>query len=271
MRKSVLAMAAVAAMGASGAANATFFTVVNASAQSPAPGSTWFAPSPFVMDTAGIGTTLAGGSNSMQVLTDAAAAGIGLFDGASPSGLGALGTAIGTDTLSYFGLSNGMSDGYFGIAFRASAEITLTINLNANSNNRGIFTGIATDAGGMTGWEVSTSPVGTYGDAGASGGIWSGNSIALAAGDLLVGIFAGLGVGSNVEGAVTRFSGLSTFNVQYLDFDGSNWSAIQSSTGHNASQLNIATYSIPVPAPMLLAGAGLIGAAALRRRMVKKA
>jgi hypothetical protein len=110
----------------------------------------------------------------------------------------------------------------------------------------------------------------TISGASLAGGGFTGD-FAVAANTTLVVLFGGLNVGSGFSMNISRTAGAANFSIDYLNFDGSNYVSLAGASGATASGLNIATYSIPVPAPALLAGAGLVGAAALRRRMAKKA
>ena len=90
-------------------------------------------------------------------------------------------------------------------------------------------------------------------------------------------MFGGLAVGQSFQFQSESMlsdgvsSGGAAFAISYLNWGGSGYSEVASAGTATSSGLNTALYAVPVPAPALLAGAGLVGAAALRRRMAKKA
>ena len=263
MRKSVLAMAAVAAMGTAGAANADFFTISSATVV----GSTL--------------TTPAGSYNSTQAsanftvnagdIADAGASGVTFGLGAAltttvldASDTTAIATAVGATAgqLRYFGFDTGGSaPAYFGFVYVTTGTEDFTWSFaNASAANvaNGVFA--STDLG------VS----GTGGGGGWLSSTFQGTRSSAGAGEVYLAIFAGMQVDDFVGGSNVSDTSM---NVRYLSFNSgtSSWDIVGFAEGASSSNLNVATYSIPVPAPVLLAGAGLIGAAALRRRMVKKA
>ena len=263
MRKSVLAMAAVAAMGVAGAANAGWFVVSSSSASGSGVTVTGAVPNPMNIADTTYGIT-ADGSNTQKVLTltqmDDILTGIG---------------TLSANRLTYFGFEGGpQGPGFFGFAFKANgAGMSFNINLNAEAG----FAGGPTNASGV--YVGTLNALGTAVAAPAGGSYDAGDRtysdlspVTLAADETMLVLFAGLTSGSQVAGNVGRTnSTFSAFAIDYLNWNGSSFDSVEFATGASASQLNVAVYTIPVPAPVLLAGAGLIGAAALRRRMVKKA
>ena len=256
MRKSVLAMAAVAAMGAAGAANASFFQIRDASYSL---GGTPTVLGNFVMDSALVGSvintagatdvTVGGSASTVSELNNAAVGDIITSIGANGSG---------NARMTYFSMYDSVANrGYFGFVFENNATARdLTVSMgNANLATGGVFTNYDGSNSGFGGGTFQ-SVFGLFGQP------------QLAANATYIAIFAGVPVGTEI-GAGTVSD--QAFSLQYLDWTGTGWNALHSAEGVTSSSLNYATYSIPVPAPMLLAGAGLIGAAALRRRMVKKA
>jgi hypothetical protein len=250
MKKSMIA-AAVVATAFAASANAGWFTITNNTGNGtgtlPASGS--------VMDVSG---TAVGqpGTDSLQTFS--------LADFNSVSSLIGLGT-LASDTIHYFGMENNASGpAFFGFAYKASASISLNVNLDSTWGNPD---GIGAISGLMNGTN-GPGTVGAY-----AGGVFSSTSpVTLVAGDIMIAVFGNLYPGSAISGSISRSAGTTgTFGINYLSFDGSNYVSMGSQTGATASNLNIATYAVPVPAPALLAGAGLVGAAALRRRMSKKA
>jgi len=251
MKKSMIATAVVATAGLAASANAGYFTIQSAAVI----GSSLTTPTgvytsgnsstAFNLDLNGASATDAGAAsytgtaNSSYAITDTAANTIASSIGLSGNG-----------TMAYFGYEDGLSGpGYFGVAFIGNGStVDFTMN-NAHQAQAGVHTNIGGVFGGNT-WETA------------------GAGISTTAGQAYVAIFANMAVGNQMgAGSV----GDSSFNVRYLDFDGSSWSTVASANGVSSSSLNFATYNVPVPAPALLAGAGLVGAAALRRRMAKKA
>lgn len=243
MRKSVLAVAAVAAMGTMGSANAAYWHITGANYNNgsnvnigPVGGLTMNGQA---YDSSGLG-----GSSSTFT-----------SNAATTTVLGGLSITLANDTLTYFGYDQPGSLGSFGVAFKATSAINF------------LFAG-GPDASRGTQGVVATQA--TISGASLAGGGFTGD-FAVAANTTLVVLFGGLNVGSGFSMNISRTAGAANFSIDYLNFDGSNYVSLAGASGATASGLNIATYSIPVPAPALLAGAGLVGAAALRRRMAKKA
>lgn len=262
MRKSVLGIAAVAAMGLAGAANAGWFTIQTATTV----GATLTTPTgSYTSGNASAAFNLGAGT-----VADAGATGVSFGSGTAltTSVLGAgdtsaIAAAVGATAgqLTYFGFdTGGGAPAFFGFIYQtAGAGEQFSWNFsNASSANvaNGVF---------------ASADLGYTGGTGVGNG-WSGNSFfgsvtSTGAGEIYLGIFAGMQADDFIGGANVSDT---TFDVRYLSHDGTNWTVAASANGATSSNLNVATYNIPVPAPVLLAGAGLIGAAALRRRMVKK-
>jgi hypothetical protein len=245
MRKSVLAVAAVAAMGTMGSANAAYWHITGANYNNgsnvnigPVGGLTMNGQA---YDSSGLG-------GSSSTFTSNAAT-------TTVLGAGALNITLANDTLTYFGYDQPGSLGSFGVAFKATSAINFLFagGPAASQGTQGVLANQATISGASL----------------AGGGFTA--DFAVAANTTLVVLFGGLNVGSGFSMNISRTAGAANFSIDYLNFDGSNYVSLAGASGATASGLNIATYSIPVPAPALLAGAGLVGAAALRRRMAKKA
>jgi len=248
-------MAAVAAMGIVGSANAGWFVIENASVSGSAGGTT--PANGTIMNVANLGLPNSTG-NTLQTLTAGPG---GSFD-AITSSLGSLGN----NTITYFGLENGAAGpGFFGFAFKAVTwNYTLNINLTSAFGvpaGDGMFVGYSNDGG------ATVSAVGTYDGASYD---YSLNPVFVGANFTLIVLFAGLYPDSAVSGSISTVGG-GTFDVDYLSYESGSWASLGNATNTSFSNLNIATYAIPVPAPMLLAGVGLVGAAVLRRRMTKVA
>jgi len=250
MKKSMIA-ATVVATAFAASANAGWFNIVNQTGNGtgtlPASGSQ--------MDVNNISSAVitTPGTNTLQTLSSAQFSAIETLIG---------GGSLANDTVHYFGMENAAAGpAYFGIYYKATAGISLQINLDSDYGNPdgvGAYSAV---------YDGSTySAVGSY----AFGVFSSTSPITLSAGETMIAVFAGLMPGSAISGSINASSG-GTFGINYLTYNGSAYASMGSQTGASSSNLNIATYAIPVPAPALLAGAGLVGAAALRRRMVKKA
>jgi len=253
MKKSMIATAVVATAGLAASANAGYFTIQSAAVSgqsatnlttptgSYSPGNSSAA---FNLELNGASASDAGAASYTGTagtvytsLTNTNATSIASAIGLSGNG-----------TMAYFGYEDGAAGpGYFGIAFIGNGS---TIDFNMGQANFALA-GVHTN---LTGSQFV-------------GNTWI-DSVSTTAGQAYVAIFANTQVGSQMgAGSVSDTS----FNVRYLDFDGTSWNTVGSANSVASSSLNFATYNVPVPAPALLAGAGLVGAAALRRRMAKKA
>jgi hypothetical protein len=251
MKKSMIA-AAVVATAFAASANAGWFVISSASASGSTTGTLPGAGA--AMTPGSAGTLAQPGSNTLGILNTTDYSNI-----STAIGLGSLAT----DTIHYFGMENtGSGPAFFGFAFRASVGVGLNVNLNNQA-------GAPSGSGVLVGDGDGTTSYGSYST--VSGQFSSSAPVVVNSGDTLIVLFANLSAGSAVSGSISLDSGAASMGINYLSFNGSNYASIGGVTGATASQLNIATYAVPVPAPALLAGAGLVGAAALRRRMAKKA
>jgi hypothetical protein len=250
MKKSMIA-AAVVATAFAATANAGWFTITNNTGN-------------------GTGTLPTSGSQMDVANTALAQPGTDTLQTFSAGDFGSVATLIGlsslaSDTIHYFGMENTVGGpAFFGFAYKATASISLNVNLDStwgNPDGSGAISGLYNGTNGP-------SAVGAY-----AGGVFSSTSpVTLVSGDEMIVVFGNLYAGSAISGSISRSAGSSgTFGINYLSYNGSSYVSLGSQTGATASNLNIATYAVPVPAPALLAGAGLVGAAALRRRMTKKA
>ena len=248
MKKSMFATAVVAAVGLAATANANWFQIQSASVV----GTSLTTPTGTYTSGNSSGTFNITASNVAQ----AGASGVS-FTGTSgnayvlsQANANAIVTAIGltgNGSLAYFGFdSNGATPAYFGIAFIGHGGTVDWTMGNANIASLGVYSSFASQFGGNT-WETA------------------GAGIATTAGVNYVAIFAGVSAGTQMGGGQVSDSSI---NVNYLTYSGG-WSAVATATGATSSSLNYATYQVPVPAPVLLAGAGLLGAAAVRRRFAK--
>ena len=264
MKKSMIAAAVVATAAMAGAANASFFTITPLSGPA-------FAVNAADIDGGFDASIFTGSGNSHHDIANGggAAGSQTNFDalfGASGAGL-SNGLTLADDTLYYFGYTDSSTGlGYFGFAYTAGVS-GQTLNVNwTGSNPTGGFYSAEGTIGGTT---SVTSTYGTYGS-----NQYSSTALSLGSGASLYGTFAGMTATSTVQGNIASTVGVN-FAVRYLTWNGSAsaWADSGSGSANNTSNhfLAVSTYSIPVPAPALLAGAGLVGAAALRRRMTKKA
>jgi hypothetical protein len=81
-------------------------------------------------------------------------------------------------------------------------------------------------------------------------------------------IFAAVNLPAFSTGAINLGQGAST-NVKFLSYNGSAWTVDRTSSYASNGSLEFNFQVLPVPAPALLAGAGLLGATVVRRRMKK--
>jgi len=247
MRKSMI-VAAVAATVIGSAANAAFFSIAGASYN---PGSIALVPGAFNManSTTDFSANTTGAANTISVLN---AADITALNGISTS----------ADTVTYFSYQDGGGLGYFGVIINTSVTRVLDVNFLGSGGNGA--------TGGTKGAMWSETSV--TGSVSATGENLIINAESFSAGTHYI-VFGGLSVNSGFTGAVVNDSTeTGNFGIAYLSWNGASWSTMASlASGATGSSVSVATYSVPVPAPALLAGAGLVGAAALRRRMAKKA
>ena len=255
MKKSMIAAAVVATAAMAGAANASFFTITGGGGSTGGTVNFSFSGQLDAGDNTSTGvnaSSLFGGTGE-QLLNTTDAGTIASTLSSSVAGTASAGS------LTWFGFHSGTgttggSLGYFGVMFIGNgSSFTLTVNNSVppaaavyESQNAVSFGSLATN------------------------GTFSVNLGATTSGTVYMWIFAGIPVGSTIGGNALAADG--AMDVRYLESTtgGTTWTVAGSGTAASAG-LNAATYSIPVPAPALLAGAGLVGAAALRRRMAKKA
>ena len=245
MRKSMIATAVVATAGLAASANAGYFQITNAQ-----------------MD----GSNISGGSFTLEAPTNGSWTASGVAESVTPMSAGnvtSLGTigltgSLANNVFTYFSFDVG-GLGYFGAAFKNTSGAAVTFDVNFSRLNQ------ATEGVDVTGATSS----GTY-SSGSGLGTWANSALTVNNGSTFLVVFGGLAVNNSppVQGVV-NFQAAST--VAYLNHTGgTNWSNAATANGLT-SNMQFAVYQVPVPAPVLLAGAGLVGAAALRRRMAKKA
>jgi len=261
MKKSMIG-AVVLTAAAAGTASASFFTI------QPLSGPSWTVDAADI--NGGFDTTVftASGNAHHDIANSGGLSGAQTnFDallGSSGAGL-SNGVTLAADTLYYFGYTDSSTGlGYFGFTYTAGgAGQTLNVNWTGSNPTGGFYSAEGTIGG-------ANSVTSTYGSYGSNQ--YSSTALSLGSGDSLYGVFAGMTATSTVQGNIASTVG-TNFNVAYLTWTGSAWtvSGSGSTSGTSNHFLAVSTYSVPVPAPALLAGAGLVGAAALRRRMAKKA
>lgn len=253
MRKSMIATAVVATASLAASANAGYFDITGSSVNTGS-GNTNISVADLNAMPQGANPLVADGVNNQKQLTVAQFTAI----------TGALAGSLQTNTLTYFGMdSGGGAPAFFGFAFKATSSYTFGTMQYADDN---IYTAPITSGVYAATYDgTNTGGIGTYS---TSTKQWSTAGITVAANTTLLVMFAGLPVGGAVAGNTTS---ATLFGVEYLSWNGTGFSSNYSVGGAGSSGLNVSTYQVPVPAPVLLAGAGLVGAAALRRRMAKKA
>ncbi len=109
------------------------------------------------------------------------------------------------------------------------------------------------ETGGMTVLSNGTGGLIGFGGPAASSGLYG---------------FAMVGLEALSTGSMNLTQG-STSDVKFLRWNGSGWSVSNTGTYASNGSLEFNFQVLPVPAPALLAGAGLLGATVLRRRMKK--
>jgi hypothetical protein len=245
MKKSLIGLGVIAAMAVGGAANASYWTITNAqiddgtTTQSVGGGT-------FTLGAAALGGWVGGGAaEQSQALAGANLTAV----------TGLIGSSLADNTLTYFSFYSG-SLGYFGVAFKnthaTSAKVLDFDFTRLNQATEGVYVAGATNNG-------------TYNPSSA-GGRFSFDAITVNAGSTLYVVMGGF-----VDQNNPSLQGTVNFNeataVSYLSYNGGSYTSTASASGALTSNMQFAVFTIPVPAPALLAGLGLAGALALRRRM----
>ncbi len=260
--KTGIVIATVVAGSIAGSASAGLWNVANAAANgTPSP------PNPFVVnDVASV--ALNDGTNNINLSANAAnnvvqnvALESQLFTNAS----GALNASAGTALLSFFGLHN-TNDGldYFGFVLDNQSGASLSLNLSSSFFTTGSNGAISSNTNVLTAFNDPVYGPGHFVDTTLGGT----TSFSVGNGQADYFLFAGVGIGDVVAmgGAVAPSNAIVT--VQWLT---TNWAVAYSDTttglGGANVELGLVTNNVPVPAPVLLGGAGLLGAIAARRRM----
>lgn len=244
MRRTLMGIGVVAAMAMAGGANAFTWRIEGA--------------------TAG-GSSIAGGEFDMRApVNNFFTANFG--PGGNPQGtanlnqlqagtiLSNLGVTLAVNTMTYFSWVDNAGRGYMAAAYENSKGANFTTSLagiSLGSGSQGLF---STNAFALVDPGFSTA------------------TVTVQSGRIFLMVMGGYPSGS--PQISLNFGGASeAYAVQYLSrVNGSpSWSVLASgnATTNQGSAMNVASYTIPVPAPVLLAGAGLLGAVALRRRVAR--
>jgi hypothetical protein len=247
MRRSVMGIGALVAIAVAGSANAFTWHIGGATGASGIPlavgGSTFEMRAPvnnYFAANFGPGGNPQGAANLNQLQAS--------------NVLTNLGVTLAADTMTYFSWVDDAGRGYMAAAYRnskGSAFTTQLSGLSIVSGSQGLF---STNAFASVSSFSSNAAV----------TIDSGRTFLMVMGGYLTGspqiqlAFGGASEGYGIE-YLSRVNGSAA------------WSVIASGTATTTagSAMNVAAYTIPVPAPMLLAAAGLGGAVALRRRVAR--
>ena len=243
MKKSLIGLGVIAAMAVGGAANAGTFSITGGQVFGLNPGT--FTGTMTAGDGGSVGLDLGALSGAgLQGFAAGTAAtvrtNLGL-DGASNNG-----------SLTYFSLAHN-GKGYFGIMFIGNANnFYLTVE-NAVPPSVGVYRETPTSS-------TESLSSGTYNYSATLG-----NNMGV--GVAYLWLFTQIPDMGALGGDASAQDG--NFTIRYMTYTGSGWGVVTGGefTGASGSLLNVATFIVPVPAPALLAGLGLAGALALRRRM----
>jgi hypothetical protein len=179
-------------------------------------------------------------------------------------------------TLGIFGAPSGINNYMDAAAITAIAGVvgsSTAVNVFAVNTNLGTALIMASTAQFSLNAD-SASPGAVLFQSGSTGGMSAivGSPGVLAAGGLNAtsGIFAAalVGLGANTTGSATLTKG-STANVRFLSWNGDAWTVDRTSNYASNGSLNFNFEVLPLPAPLAIAGLGLVGAGVLRRRMSK--
>lgn len=243
MRKTLMAIGVMGAMAMAGAANAWSWQIEGASADNQLVNGGEFSMRLPVNDY--FSSTFPTGGDPE--------AGANLNQLHATNILSNLGVTLAVDTLTYFGWVDSQSRAYMGVAFHNTKGGVFNATLLGDNW-----------AGGEQGL-YSTNQIDLVDN-------MSLGNIAINSGRIFLMVMGGYPDGSP-QITLNFNSPDDGFDVQYLSrVNGSAaWSVLASgtATANNGSGLNSATYVIPVPAPMMLAAAGLVGGIAIRRRIVR--
>jgi hypothetical protein len=256
--KTGIVIATVVAGSIAGSASAGLWNVANAAANgTPSP------PNPFVVNDVASLALADSIPNNINLSGNAAnnvVQNANLTSVLLGLGGGAMSASAGNALISFFGLHN-TNDGldYFGFVLDNQTGSAVTLNLTSAFFTTGTNGAISNNANTMSAFVDPTYGAGYTVDT-------TGFSVGAGSADYF--LFAGVGIGDVVAmgGAVSPNS--SIVAVQWLT---TNYAVAYSDTttgvGGASVELGLVTNNVPVPAPVLLGGAGLLGAIAARRRM----
>lgn len=260
--KTGIVFATVLATSIAGTASAGMWSVANAAANgSPTP------PNPFmVTDVAAL--ALNDGVANINLSANAAnnvVQNVALEAVLLGLGGGAMTANAGTALVSFFGFTN-TNDGldYFGFVIDNKSGSSLSLNLFSSFFTTGANGAISSNTNVLTAFNDPTYGPGYYVDPTLGGT----TSFSVGNGQADYFLFAGVGAGDVVAmgGAVAPSAAI--VQVQWLTA-GYVAAFTDATTGLGGAnvELGLVTNVVPVPAPALLAGLGLVGAAAIRRRV----
>lgn len=260
--KTGIVIATVVATSLAGTASAGLWNVANAAANgSPSP------PNPFtVNDVAsialndGVGNIIMSANAANNVVQNVALESVLLGLGG-----GAMSASAGTALISFFGIHN-TNDGldYFGFVIDNQTSSSMSLNLSSSFFTTGSNGAISSNTNVLSAFNDPVYGPGYFVDTFLGGT----TTFSVGVGQADYFLFAGVGYGDVVAmgGAVAPSNAIAT--VQWLT---TNYAVAYSDTttglGGANVELGLVTNNVPVPAPLLLGGAGLAGAMAVRRRM----
>jgi hypothetical protein len=245
MRKTLMGLGVIAAMAMAGSASAWTWSISGATAGGSSPGGGTFdiraQVNNYFASNFGPGGNPQGAANLNQL--DAS------------NILTNLGVTLASDTLTYFSFVDAAGRGYMAAAY-----------LNSKGSNFEAFVSGNNWLGGSQGL-FSTHSLAIVG--GGSAGV-----VTIQSGRTFLMVMGGYESGAaQITMNFNSEPNNGGFGVNYLSYNYGTSSygvlASGSATESQGSGMNVAVYTVPVPAPMMLAGLGIVGGIALRRRLAK--
>ena len=176
--------------------------------------------------------------------------------------------------LEIFGVPSGVNNAMDGDAIAAISGVigsSTAVNVFAVNTNQGTALILASAAQfGLTGSSNSPGSV-LFQTGGLTAGVAFPFGVSVTGGlGADDGLYAAalVGLGPYTSGSVTLGQG-STTNVRFLSWNGDAWTVDRTSAYSSNGSLNFNFEVLPLPAPLAIAGLGLVGAGVLRRRMSK--
>lgn len=176
--------------------------------------------------------------------------------------------------LAIFGVPSGVSNPMDAAAITAIGGVigsSTAVNVFAVNTNQGTALILASTANfGLTGSSDSPGSV-LFQTGGLTAGVAFPSGVSVSGGlNADTGLFAAafVGLGPYTAGSVTLGKG-GTSDVRFLSWNGSAWTVDRTSAYASNGTLTFNFEVLPVPAPLAIAGLGLVGAGVLRRRMSK--